>query len=463
MPFLTGGFLSSLPRLRSSSAVRSNSVGAVSSQSGHSADDDADAAASDSDGEHFRPLPAMVMAERSAGLGAGVEQLNKPGAYNSREDVGCLCVMSGNWGGNRTNQKINDRINEDVRRGPASILLLQEAQPELSGVLTSPAVAGDPAHENQLFRRTASQYDCVTGTESGNSLLVASRHNLTKSLTKVLWIKRQDGEYILKGKKKTANSRILVATVEFNQPVSGHRSLTVCNVHFHYMTAKKHSGFATSNTSFWTELADIIRGYGVQILAGDFNMSMFCVLPKLRELGLIANTAAWFPWVQMQDDRVQLDSCGIFLIGGVASVKTVHSYDDFANYHGRGTVNVREDDEAAEDDANAGSSSCAFLQFNNGQGYPSSSYLPKHNFDAQMRAALTFSVEDSGTGVPNRPLPPSKQKRCDVRLFDPDSLLFRSGVHMPLMVMLGKNSRRSEEAVTRRWQNFTRRQNKQIG
>ena len=93
MPFLTGGFLSSHPRLRSSSAARSNSVGAVSSQSGHSADDDADAAASDSDGGHFRPLPAMVMAERSAGLGAGVEQLNKPGAYNSREDVGCLCVI----------------------------------------------------------------------------------------------------------------------------------------------------------------------------------------------------------------------------------------------------------------------------------------------------------------------------------------------------------------------------------
>ena len=454
LPFLTGGFLASLPRLRS------NSVGSASTHSGHSADNDADGSASDSDHGRARPIPAAVAADGSAGLlGAGERRV---GAYNSRDDVGCLCVMSGNWGGNRNSKAVNARINEDVKRGPASILLTQEAQGELIQVLTSPSVEGNPAHENQLFHRTAYQYDVVTGTENGNSLLVAARRNLTRSITRIYWTKRCDGQYTLQKKKKTANSRILVANVEFHKPVSGHRSLTVCNVHFHYMTAKKQSGFGTSHTRFWTELAAIIRGYGVQILAGDFNMSMYCVVPKLRELGLIANTAAWFPWVKSFDAQIHLDSCGIFLIGGVASVKLIHSYDDFANYRGCGAVNVREEKEAAdgdEDDAET----CPFLQFINGQGYPSSAYLPKKDFGSQTQAALTFKVDGAGEAGENRPLPPCKQKRCDVELFDPDKLLFKSGVHMPLMVTLGKNSRRTEEAVNRRYQNYCRRWNKQTG
>jgi hypothetical protein len=189
---------------------------------------------------------------------------------------------------------------------------------------------------------------------------------------------------------------------------------------------------------------------------------MYCVVPKLRELGLIANTAAWFPWVKIMDAKSQLDSCGIFLIGGVASVKLIHSYDDFANYRGCGAANVREEKEAAdgdEDDAET----CPFLQFLSGQGYPSSAYLPKKDFGSHTQAALTFKVDGAGEAGENRSLPPCKQKRCDVELFDPDKLLFKSGVHMPLMVMLGKNSRRTEEAVNRRYQNYCRRWNKQTG
>ena len=68
LPFLTGGFVSSLPRLRS------NSFGSASSHSGHSADEDAGIALDDSDTEHSRTIPAMVMAS-----GAGVEQQNRQG------------------------------------------------------------------------------------------------------------------------------------------------------------------------------------------------------------------------------------------------------------------------------------------------------------------------------------------------------------------------------------------------
>ena len=170
LPFLTGGFLASLPRLRS------NSVGSASTHSGHSADNDADGSASDSDHGRARPIPAAVAADGSAGLlGAGERRV---GAYNSRDDVGCLCVMSGNWGGNRNKQVVNARINEDVKRGPASILLMQEAQGELIQVLTSPSVEGNPAHENQLFHRTAYQYDVVTGTENLQTRLTQKRWSI---------------------------------------------------------------------------------------------------------------------------------------------------------------------------------------------------------------------------------------------------------------------------------------------
>ena len=71
---------------------------------------------------------------------------------------------------------------------------------------------------------------------------------------------------------------------------------------------KKAEGVGSSHSCSRTELAGTILCCGVQILAGDFNMSTLRAAPKLRELGLIANAAACYPWVKTQDASLHLGS-----------------------------------------------------------------------------------------------------------------------------------------------------------
>ena len=194
------------------------------------------------------------------------------------------------------------------------------------------------------------------------------------------------------------------------------------------------------------------------MLAGDFNMSLFCVVPKLRELGLVVNTAAWFPWIKESDGKVRLDSCGIFLVGGVSSVKCICSWNCFEEHHGHGVTLKEEsddDDAASVEELPAQPPRPTIQQFTNGQGFERTSYLPRTEAGSlkAIQETLTLSVEGFGVaaaGPEKRPLPPAKQKSCDSKIFDPNQLLFRTGVHMPLAVFLGKYSRRTKGAIERR-------------
>ena len=62
----------------------------------------------------------------------------------------------------------------------------------------------------------------------------------------------------------------------------------------HYLTAKKHAGFAATHLQLWEELASTIVEHRVRILAGDFNMSVWVVARELRQRGLPTHLAAAF-------------------------------------------------------------------------------------------------------------------------------------------------------------------------
>ena len=386
-----------------------------SSQSGHSADASAGEGDFDSDAERRRPVPPVVTGV--VGDRAG-ESIAPVGSYNSRDDVGTVCILSGNWGGNRSSQLVANHVNNDIKKGFATILVLQEAQPELLGVLRAPSVEGIANSPNPLLRRPSYKYDCVSGTEQGNTLLVASRTNHTRSITRIQWRRRVDGEYKDKGGHfKQAITRVLVAHVAFHKPVAGHSSFTICNVHFHHLAAKKARGMADTHNRFWQELAALIRDCGVQVLAGDFNMSLFCVVPQLRQQGIIVNTAAWFPWVKVSTDKVHLDSCGVFVIGGVTSIKQL--CNPFEHHHGHGVqLNENSEDEHEGDPTSDAQAPRPNLQhFNSGQGYECTSYLPKTEEQvlAAIKETLTLSVEGPNVRVPlpqPRPFPPVKQKNA---------------------------------------------------
>ena len=46
---------------------------------------------------------------------------------------------------------------------------------------------------------------------------------------------------------------------------------------------------------------------------GDFNLSLFKVVPELRRLGVPVQLAAWYPWRVAGSDEPMADSCGIFM------------------------------------------------------------------------------------------------------------------------------------------------------
>ena len=100
-------------------------------------------------------------------------------------------------------------------------------------------------------------------------------------------------------------SRILVVTFQLNRwawPFEESRydaedTLTLATVHLHHMTAKKGLKNRTAEqlASFWDELADAINYYSVRVVCGDFNMSLFAVVPQLRARGVMIQIAGWYP------------------------------------------------------------------------------------------------------------------------------------------------------------------------
>ena len=64
---------------------------------------------------------------------------------------------------------------------------------------------------------------------------------------------------------------------------------------------------------FWDWLAEKIETFDVQVLMGDFNMSLFLVIPELRSRGVKIDLGAWYPWKSLAGEPMT-DSCGIFFV-----------------------------------------------------------------------------------------------------------------------------------------------------
>ena len=65
------------------------------------------------------------------------------------------------------------------------------------------------------------------------------------------------------------------------------------------------------------------------MLAGDFNMALWMVIPVLRSHGFIANMVAWCPLKQSNDPEVKSDSCAIFVIGPAEGIHYAFGPDQF--------------------------------------------------------------------------------------------------------------------------------------
>ena len=63
----------------------------------------------------------------------------------------------------------------------------------------------------------------------------------------------------------------------------------------------------------WNWLQLKINDCRVQVLMGDFNMSLFRVVPELRERRVMIDLGAWYPWKSLEVEPMS-DSCGIFFV-----------------------------------------------------------------------------------------------------------------------------------------------------
>ena len=91
------------------------------------------------------------------------------------------------------------------------------------------------------------------------------------------------------------------------------KTLVVMCVHLHFMVANKSKRFRKSNDDFGPWLAEQIKQHEVHVLMGDFNMSLFKVVPELRSRGVPAAVAAWHPWRTKDTQQPMADSCGSFM------------------------------------------------------------------------------------------------------------------------------------------------------
>ena len=83
-------------------------------------------------------------------------------------------------------------------------------------------------------------------------------------------------------------------------------------VHMHNELANNVHG-QQKLEQFWDLLSEHIRIYEVKVLMGDFNMSLFRVIPELRSRGAVFDLGAWYLWESLKGKPMS-DSCGIFFV-----------------------------------------------------------------------------------------------------------------------------------------------------
>ena len=71
-------------------------------------------------------------------------------------------------------------------------------------------------------------------------------------------------------------------------------------VHMHNVLA--NGKWPNKLKAFWNWLWELIQRFDVQVLMGDFNMSLFRVIPELRSRGATIDLAAWYPWKSLEGE-----------------------------------------------------------------------------------------------------------------------------------------------------------------
>ena len=164
----------------------------------------------------------------------------------------------------------------------------------------------------------------VRGEEKA-AVLIAARKDVATSLEYLFHEVHADHPYKEKGKDRMARSRTLISVQGGLQTKhwpswERHRGGRCAWAFPHH-----EEGMASSMNEFWDRLAWLVKEFGINFIAGDFNMSLTEVPKQLRSRGIKCDCVAWYPWQQAavadpQSQRLGFDSMGIFYLGGRVEV-----------------------------------------------------------------------------------------------------------------------------------------------
>ena len=188
---------------------------------------------------------------------------------------------------------------------------------------------------------------------------------------------------------------------------------------------------------------------------GDFNMSLFKVIPELRSRGVTVDLAAWYPWKSPMGLPMS-DSCGIFFIDAPGEYTLHKGLDDLHDRTEHGILHKAEGRMAEELAAGDGFDR---IDVNGGPGMALSQYLPKkmeshlklkESLKPSQESEQVVRCEKDNQAVPKqRTILKVREKRLQADLWRREGQE-QKGSHFPICAFTNNVGRRSKERMVER-------------
>ena len=273
----------------------------------------------------------LVAAVAATYTAASPTNMNISASYQhfaERSDVGNIGVFLCNWGKTTKKKEVQAVLDAMIKRNPCQIIIMNEVDDTTKNMMTAPPKSsteipnsvGQDAAVAEFFKRPEYAWR-VAKTDAPRATLIGVKveNSVENGMTVLYNNVRQDGTYQKHGKTKSAETHLLIVEpiMKKNTGHLGKKPVTM-GVHFHYATAGNQHGLRKSHKSFWNDLAKLIKHFDVKILGGDWNKSLFKVVPELRSRGILIETVAWYPWCSVVEGKYPCaDSMALHIVNTI--------------------------------------------------------------------------------------------------------------------------------------------------
>ena len=443
-------------------------------------------AAGDSDESDGPQHDGQVKTRRQVEVEVRANRWDTQYACLSRPDVGNIGFALNNFGQRpQTEDGYRRVLDAQLKKSPAQVIALAECEESVAELLQRPPVEEDPdaqdaavaASQTQVQKflsRNEHAYVTLRGAEKA-SVCLAVRVETAEDIDLLHWERKYEGLYTSSTKtknkltpkpKKKAYTRILIGRIKLHNNVGFiGRSLVVAVVHLHFTVGKNMKHFKEGHQEFWNKIAEFCRTFGIDILLGDFNMSLWRVVPELRRRGVPASLVAWYPWTADVDGALKpfTDSMGIFTVREDCTARPALGPEVLFNKEALNELDVHHKD--------------------NGPGKPLEVYLPKEcplleKLNETFRYSNPYVPKDhptavavggegkrgqgggEGKGVEGKRFY-MKQKPFSTAVATQYKGQVKNGSHFPLAAFTENQTRRSPEAIYRRRQSTREKKQRQ--